>query len=98
MKNSQWKDKVQSALNNVQDELKRTTDIGVRMFNASKTNGCLKEAYEELGKIVAREMRAERLEFSHRRALELVEQIKECEKNLSSIEEEVNDIRFTTKK
>lgn len=97
-KNSQWKDKVQSALNNVQEELRKTTDIGVRMFNASKTTGCLRESYEELGKLVAREMKGGRLEFSHQRAKELLEQIKECENSLNSIEEEVNDIRFTDKK
>ncbi len=97
-KTNQWKEKVQSALNNVQGELKKTTDIGVRMFSASKTNSCLKEAYEELGKIVAKEMKADRLDFEHPRAADLLNQIKDCESNLSTIEEEVNDIRFSSKK
>ncbi len=91
---SEWKNKVQVVLNSVQEELKKTTDIGVRMFTASKTNSCLKEAYEDLGKLVAKEMLAERLEFNHAKAKELLGRIKECEEHLASIEEEVNHIRF----
>ena len=93
-KQSDWKEKVQTALNTVQDELKKTTDIGVRMFSASKTNSCLKEAYEELGKITAREMSANRLDFDHPRARDLLQKIHDCERSLSSLEDELQDIRF----
>lgn len=93
-KDGQWKNKMHNVFNNVQEELKKTTDIGVRMFTASKTNSCLKDAYEELGKLVAREMKAERLEFNHARAKELLKTIQDCENHLSSIEEEVHDIKF----
>ena len=47
---------------------------------------------------MAKEMKADRLDFEHPRAADLLNQIKDCESNLSTIEEEVNDIRFSSKK
>lgn len=92
----QWKTMMQDMLNNVQGEIKKTTDIGVKMFSASKTNSCLKESYEELGRLAIKEIRAGRLNWDNSRVNKLNETITECEESLVEIEKNMNKVRFSS--
>lgn len=90
-----WQSKFQDILQTCQDEVKRTTEIGKKMLTASRTNTSLHEAYEELGHLAAESMANGSLEWEDPKVKELLETIKGCEKNLESIEEEVNKIKFS---
>lgn len=93
-KNQQWKNKVQELFQSAQTEIKRTTEIGKKMFNASRTNSNLNEAYEELGIMTARALERGELEWNHARVKELLVLIKTCQEDLEKIEDEVHDIKF----
>ena len=92
----QWKTMMQDMLKNVQGWIKNTTDIGVKMFSASKTNSCLKESYEELGRLAIKEIRAGRLNWDNSRVNKLNETITECEESLVEIEKNMNKVRFSS--
>ena len=91
-KNQEWKSKVQEFFQSAQDEFKRTTEIGRKMLTASKTNSNLHEAYEELGMLVAKEIKKGKLKWDNARVKELLCQINDCEKDLETIESEVKKI------
>jgi hypothetical protein len=93
-KNPQWRSRVQEIFQVCQDEIKRTTEIGKRMLNASKTNSCLHEAYEELGSLAFKALKEGKLEWDNPRVKELMGTIDHCESDLEDIEKEVNKIRF----
>ncbi|TNF31091.1 MAG: hypothetical protein EP319_03195 [Deltaproteobacteria bacterium] len=93
-KNQEWKSKVQELFQSAQDEFKRTTEIGRKMLSASKTNSNLHEAYEELGMLVAKEIKKGKLKWDNARVKELLCQINDCEKDLETIESEVKKIKF----
>lgn len=90
-----WQSKFQEILQTCQDEVKRTTEIGKKMLSASRTNTSLHEAYEELGHLAAKSLASEELKWENPKVVELLATIKECEKDLESIEEEVNKIKFS---
>ena len=89
-----WRSKFNEIVQVCTDELKKTTEIGKKMLNASKTNTCLHEAYEELGVLVAKAMEKNQLDWDNPRAKELLATIKNCKSNLNDIENEVNKIKF----
>ena len=91
---SQWKHKVQEIFELCQVELKKTTSIGKKMLNASKTNTCLKEAYVELGILVVEAITNKELEWNNPQVKKLIETIKKCEKSLEEMEGEVNEVKF----
>ena len=95
-KDKQWRHKFKNLMDNCQQEVKRTTEIGKKMLSASKTNSCLHESYEELGALVMKAIKAGELEWSHPKVKELIAQIENCENDLNTIENEVNKIRFPT--
>ena len=90
-----WKQKVQDIVSSCQEELKRTTEIGKKMLSASKTNSTLHDSYEELGVMVVEAIRKGELTWDNSRVKELINNIENCEQDLSEIEEEVNKIRFS---
>ncbi len=90
-----WRSKFNEMVQVCTDELKKTTQIGKKMLNASKTNSCLHEAYEELGVLVAKALEKNKLEWDNPRAHELLLTIKQCKRNLNDIETEVNKIKFS---
>ena len=92
---SPWKARVQEILNVCQDELKRTTQIGKKMISASKTNTSLHESYEELGQLLVKALEKGEIEWDNLRVQSLIKKVKECEKNLDSIESELNKIKFS---
>lgn len=90
-----WQSKFQEILQTCQDEVKRTTEIGKKMLSASKTNTSLHEAYEELGHLAASSIESGELKWEDPKVKELLKTINDCEKNLESIEVEVNKIKFS---
>jgi hypothetical protein len=94
-KQSGWQGRFQGILQTCQDEVKRTTEIGKKMLTASKTNTNLHEAYEELGVLVSKSIEDGELEWNNPKVSELLGTIKHCEKDLESIEDEVNKIKFS---
>jgi hypothetical protein len=88
-----WKAKVQDILKVCQGEIKRTTEIGKKMLSASKTNSGLHAAYEELGQYVVNQIRAGKMDCDGEFVTNLMKTIEEYEKDLETIENEVNDIK-----
>ncbi len=97
-KNNNWSYKIQSILQNCQEEVVKATNIGKKMIFASKTNSELKDAYESLGILVSSEIANGNLSWDNPEAKKLVKLIDKHKKNLSSIEDEVNDIKFSSNK
>lgn len=95
-KNSEWKTKFNEMLSVCQGELKKTTDIGKRMLSASKTNSNLHESYKELGVLVAKAIEEGDITWENPRVHDLLKSIKDGEKDLELMEEEVNNIRFSS--
>ena len=91
----QWKQRFEDILATCQDELQRAGRIGKRMLSATKTNSTLHETYEELGHLTAEAMGDGSLKWDRPEALKLVEKINAQKKELESIEEEVNHIKFS---
>ena len=91
-----WKAVLQEMMSNVQGEIKKTTDIGIKMFSASKTNSCLKDSYEELGRLVAKELNEDRLDWKHTKLEVLLKTITDCEESLVEIEKNMNKVRFSS--
>ena len=92
-KNTLWRDRFQKVFQVCQNEIKRTAQIGKKMFYATKTNSNLHEAYEELGQLVAKELKAGKLRWNNTRVRELVDIIESFEENLAHMENEVGQIK-----
>lgn len=90
-----WKERVQELYQTCSEEIKRTTEIGKKMLSASKTNSSLHESYEELGKLVAEALENKTIVWDEPRAQELLNTVKNCQKDLESLEDEVNRIKFS---
>lgn len=93
-KNSQWKSKMQEILQVCQDELKKTTEIGKKMLEASKTNSNLHEAYEELGILAAKAFEEKKIKWEDPKVKKLMETIDSYKQDLKEIENDVNKIKF----
>lgn len=88
-----WKDRFNEIVSVCQEEIKKTTEIGKKMLSASKTNTQLNESYEELGHLAFKAIERGDLKWEHMRVTELIETIKNCEKDLESIEKDVTKIK-----
>lgn len=95
MNQQHWKRKVHHFFRDCQSELKRTTEIGRKMLSASKTSSTLREAYEELGQILEKEVDKGNTSFSNPRVMDLLAIVKACKNDLEHIEGEMNRIRFS---
>lgn len=93
--NPELKNKVQQIFQSCQTELKRATEIGKKMLNASRENTELHEAYEQLGVLIYKAMKAGELKWDKPKVTELMSVIDKCEKNLESIEAQVQKIKFS---
>lgn len=93
MQNSQWRGKVQKVVETCHAEFRRTTEIGKKMLSASKTNTALHESYEELGHLAFRAIKENRLDWGDPRVHDLMDKIKQCEKDLEMFEGEISKIR-----
>lgn len=88
-----WKLKFQELLGVCQEEIKKTTSIGIKMLNATTSNSKLHETYEELGRLAKAEVEANNLNWENTRATELMNLINELETQLSQFEDEVQNIK-----
>lgn len=91
--NNEWKQKVQDLLGQFQEEVKKTTQIGMKMLSASKTNTCLNKNYEELGELAYEAIKNGDLIWDNGKVKELIDGIDGCLVNLSDIEKEVSEIK-----
>ena len=89
-----WRTKMQDVLQTCQDEIKKTTEMGKKMLQASRANSSLHEAYEELGKLAMAEITAGNLKWEEVKVQELVTKIKNYEANLQDLEKEISRIKF----
>jgi hypothetical protein len=91
-----WKTKFQEIVNVCQEELKRTTEIGRKMLNATRANSQLHETYEELGQLLMKAMDTGELKWENPMVKELIERIKLLEQEMEEIESEMNKIKFSS--
>ena len=96
-KNPNWSKKFIQVLQHCQDELKKTTEIGKKMISASKTNSELHELYEALGKRVYKSLKENSLDPEDPAYQDFVQQIDDLQKELESMEGDVNKIKFSDK-
>lgn len=96
MDNNEWKKKIQNAWDTCQSEVKKTTNIGKKMFSASKTNSFLHESYEELGKLVCESLDSGDLKWENPKVEVLMDKIAQCQENLKEIEVEMNKLKFSS--
>lgn len=89
----EWKDRFNNVIKICQKEIKRTTVIGKKMLNASKTNAGLNQTYQEMGRLVAQEMESGNLNWDHSKAQELLALVKSYRHDLQTIEEEVKSAK-----
>jgi hypothetical protein len=90
---SPWKNRVQEMLHLCQEELKKTTEIGKKMINASKTNSELHEAYELLGQEILKDLKKNKVEWDNPEALKLIHLIEKKEGELEKMEGQVREIK-----
>ena len=95
MNQQHWKGKVHKFVNNCQNELKRTTEIGKKMLSASKTSTTLRDAYEELGQILEKEIENGNHSIQNPKVMDLLAVVKACKNDLNHLEGEMNRIRFS---
>lgn len=90
-----WKARFNELVQSCQNELKRTTQIGMKMLSASQSNANLRDAYEELGRLAKNCIADTSLKWDNPQALELAEKIEKLEKELEGLEEDVQNIKKT---
>jgi hypothetical protein len=88
-----WKERVQELFHTCSEEIKKTTEIGMKMLTATKTNTQLHESYEELGQILYRALCNDELQWDNPRVKELVTLIQSCKNDLRDLEKEVVRIK-----
>lgn len=93
MNDQKWKSKFNDFLNVCSGELKKTTEIGKKMLNASKANSDLHEAYEGLGRYICEQIRLEKMKIDDEEVANLVKKISTCEEALENLEKEVKIIK-----
>ncbi|MFN8369044.1 MAG: hypothetical protein U0T83_00290 [Bacteriovoracaceae bacterium] len=91
-----WRNKVQEIINQCQLELKKTTKIGKKMINASKTNTKLHESYEDLGQLLYNALKNKEFEWNDPKVKQLTNEIALLEAELEEIESEVRKIKITS--
>lgn len=90
-----WKTRFNDMVQSCQNELKRTTQIGMKMLSASQSNAQLHETYEQLGRLVKNAMATSDLSWDNPEAKELAQKIEKLEKELEGLEAEVQTIKKT---
>lgn len=90
---SDWKSKFHEVLSSCQVELKKTTQIGIKMLSASQSNAQLHETYESLGVLVREAIRKGELKWSNQAVNDLMDKIDVLEAQMESFEVEVQNIK-----
>ncbi|MBT3235990.1 MAG: hypothetical protein HN353_08570 [Bdellovibrionales bacterium] len=95
-KEKEWKAKVYEVFQTCQDEIKKTTVMGKKMLSASKTNSCLHESYEELGRMAFEDLAASKLSWDNPKVASMLKKIEQCHQELRLIENEMNKVKFAS--
>lgn len=85
--------KFQEMINSCQVELKKTTQIGMKMLSASQSNAQLHECYESLGVLVREAMQAGKLNWTDEKVDSILNKIDQLETEMEQFESEVRDIK-----
>lgn len=88
-----WKAKFNDLVQSCQNELKRTTQIGMKMLSASQSNAQLHEKYEELGRLAMQALEKGEIEWKSVEVEELTEKIAKLRETLEGLEKDVADIK-----
>ena len=88
-----WANRFQEIIQTCQVELKKTTQIGMKMLSASHSNERLHESYEELGMLVANAIKNNELHWENEQVKKLLEQIWVHKEKLSTFEEDVHSLK-----
>lgn len=90
---SKWLEKFNEVVSMCQTELKKTTVIGKKMLSASISNTSLKEAYEEMGRLLFEALEDNSHSWENEEVSALVTKIKDLKEEMEKLESEVNDIK-----
>ncbi len=88
-----WKLKINGLLNTCQSELKKTTQIGMKMLTASQSNAELHETYEALGRLLKEGIENKSIEFKNSDIEGLIAKANKLESDLEYLESEVQNIK-----
>ena len=91
--NVDWKSKFNDMFSTAQAELKKTTQIGMKMLSASQSNSQLHETYKKLGHWVVEQVDNKTLDIDNEEVLAWVEKVKVLEEQLKEYEQEVQDLK-----
>lgn len=91
--NSDWMNKFQEVINSCQVELKKTTQIGMKMLSASQSNAQLHETFEALGYLTREALRNGDIEWESEKVQELLAKIDSLENELENFEFEVRNLK-----
>lgn len=93
---NRFRSKVKVLFDSCREEIEKTTSLGKKMLNASRTNSELHETYEELGLHIYKGLKESSLDVSSMKVRELVKRIDMLEEELRLIEEEVRKIKVAS--
>jgi hypothetical protein len=91
--NETWRKKALGVLQACENELRRTTAIGMKMIHASKASSELHETYEEIGKIVVKMIETNEMASPSARVDNLIVRIRELEQILGDMEGQVTSLK-----
>ncbi|MBD63645.1 MAG: hypothetical protein CME62_00430 [Halobacteriovoraceae bacterium] len=89
----EWKNRFNDLLNTCQAELKKTTQIGMKMLSASQSNTRLHEVYEELGQWLKVAVQNNEIEVEDQKIRDLIEEATRIETELEDFESDVQTLK-----
>lgn len=88
-----WKNKFSDLLNTCQSELKKTTQIGLKMVSASQSNAKLHDTYEALGQWLKEAVENGDITIQDEDVKNLLALANQLEEELKGYEQDVQDIK-----
>ncbi len=89
----QWGNRFQELLQACQTELKKTTQIGMKMLSASQSNAQLHEEHEALGMLVVQAIKSGELSWGNETVKSIIENIDKLKEELHTYEEQVQNLK-----
>jgi hypothetical protein len=89
----QWGNRFQELLQACQTELKKTTQIGMKMLSATQSNTELHEEHEALGILVVNAIKSGELDWKNEKVQSIIENIDKLKNELHLFEEEVQNLK-----
>ena len=88
-----WKTKLNDIVNTCQSELKKTTQIGMKMLSASQSNSELHDTYEALGRLLKEGIENQTINLENEEIDILIAKANKLEADLEGLESEVQNIK-----